>query len=183
MRMKAKTKSSIMLICGALVLVLLTGLVMNLYGVFDERKNNPDNLISIDNLEKTYAAVKTHNNGYGVKYTVEKDGVVKAKGTASGDDTFTVASGLKLEAGKTYTLSAGVDGVSYNSYVLRLHDMNATRGSAEEYIYADLDESFTVANSTHLYNVEIIVKKDVKVNATFYPVLVEGKTAGNFYTK
>ena len=183
MRMRTKTRNSIITVCGLLVLALLTGLVMNLYGVFDGKKANPDNIISIDNNDDSYAAVKTINNGYGVKYTVDKDGSVKAKGTATADDTFVILSGVKLEAGKTYTLSAGVDSVSYNSYALRLHNKNATKGSANEYIYAELDGTFTAANGTDLYDVEIIVKKDVKINTTFRPVLVEGKTAGTFYSK
>ena len=44
--MRRKTKNTLTLICGVLALALLTGLVLNLYGVFKEKKVNPDNLVN-----------------------------------------------------------------------------------------------------------------------------------------
>ena len=44
--MKRKTKNTLTLICGVLALALLTGLVLNLYGAFDKKKVNPNNLIN-----------------------------------------------------------------------------------------------------------------------------------------
>ena len=41
------------------------------------------------------------------------DGTVKASGTATADDVFTVATGIKLTSGKTYTLSCGNNSVGY----------------------------------------------------------------------
>ena len=179
--MRRKTKNTLTLICGVLALALLTGLVLNLYGAFDKKKVNPDNLINGE--ISGYKTADTYNNGYGVKYTVEKNGTVKAFGTATADDVFTVATGIKLTSGKTYTLSCGNNSVGYKSFGLRLHNMNATSGAANEYIYANLDGTFTAANSTDSYNVEVYVMKDAKVFATFRPVLVEGKTAGDFLVK
>lgn len=37
----------------------------------------------------------------------------KASGTATADDVFTVATGIKLTSGKTYTLSCGNNSVGY----------------------------------------------------------------------
>lgn len=179
--MRRKTKNTLMTVCAVLALVLLTGLVLNLYGFFDKKKVNPDNLVNAE--ISGYKTPDTYNNGYGVKYTVEKDGTVKASGTATADDVFTVAEGIKLTAGKTYTFSCGNSSVGYQSYGVRLHNMNASSGAANEYIYADLDGTFTAANSTDSYNVEVYVMKDQKVFATFRPVLVEGKTAGDFLVK
>ena len=107
--MRRKTKNTLTLICGVLALALLTGLVLNLYGAFDKKKVNPDNLINGE--ISGYKTAETYNNGYGVKYTVEKDGTVKAFGTATADDVFTVATGIKLTSGKTYTLSCGNNSV------------------------------------------------------------------------
>ena len=179
--MRRKTKNALTMIVAVLALALLTGLVLNLYGAFDKKKVNPDNLINAD--VSGYKTADTYNNGYGVKYTVEKDGTVKASGTATADDVFTVATGIKLTSGKTYTLSYGNNSVGYQSYGLRLHNMNASSGAANEYIFADLNGTFTAANSTDTYNVEVYVKKDVKIFATFRPVLVEGNTAGDFLVK
>ena len=131
--MRRKTKNTLTLICGVLALALLTGLVLNLYGVFKEKKVNPDNLVNSG--ISGYKDADTYNNGYGVKYTVEKDGTVKAS------------------------------------------------GAANEYIYATPDGTFTASSSTDTYNVEVYVMKDAKVFATFRPVLVEGKTAGDFLVK
>lgn len=109
--MRRKTKNTLALICGVLALALLTGLVLNLYGAFDKKKVNPDNLINGE--ISGYKTADTYNNGYGVKYTVEKNGTVKAFGTATADDVFTVATGIKLTSGKTYTLSCGNNSVGY----------------------------------------------------------------------
>ena len=38
---------------------------------------------------------------------------MKASGTATADDVFTVATGIKLTSGKTYTLSCGNNSVGY----------------------------------------------------------------------
>lgn len=179
--MRRKTKNALTLICGVLALALLTGLVLNLYGVFKEKRVNPDNLVNSG--ISGHKSADTYNNGYGVKYTVEKDGTVKASGTATADDVFTVATGVKLTSGKTYTFSCGNNSVGYESYGVRLHNMNASSGSANEYVFATLDGTFTAANDTDTYNVEIYVKKGVKIFATFRPVLVEGKTAGDFLVK
>lgn len=179
--MRRKTKNTLTLICGVLALALLTGLVLNLYGVFKEKKVNPNNLVNSG--ISGYKVADTYNNGYGVKYTVEEDGTVKASGTATADDVFTVATGIKLTSGKTYTFSCGNNSVGYKSYGVRLHNMNSSSGAANEYIYATLDGTFTASSSTDTYNVEVYVMKDVKVFATFRPVLVEGNTAGDFLVK
>ena len=179
--MRRKTKNALTMIVAVLALALLTGLVLNLYGAFDKKKVNPNNLINGE--ISGYKTAETYNNGYGVKYTVEKNGTVKASGTATADDVFTVATGIKLTSGKTYTLSCGNNSVGYKSFGLRLHNMNATSGAANEYIFANLNGTFTAANSTDIYNVEVFVKKEVRVFATFPPVLVEGKTAGDFLVK
>lgn len=171
-------------ICCILAVALLAGLVLNLYGVFDKKTVNKDNLVNAE-LDG-YVSADTYNNGYGVKYTVSKNGEIRATGTATADDIFTVMEGITLTAGKTYTLSCGNSSVGYKTYGLRLHDTTATSGSANEYVYAELDGTFTIDSSDtdNKFNLEIYVMKDTKVVlATFKPVLVEGNTAGDFLTK
>ena len=53
-----------------LVLVMLTGLVMNLYGVFDPKESNPDNLVGTAVLGEAYLDADSYNTGYGVTVTV-----------------------------------------------------------------------------------------------------------------
>lgn len=166
-----------------LVLVLLTGLVMNLYGVFDEKESNPKNLIGIAAVEEAYLEEDSYNTGYGVTVTVKDTGAVKVSGTATADVIFElIPEGIKLEAGETYTLSAGVKSATYNGYHVRLHNITTTT-DADKYIYADLDGTFTAPNSTDTYVLEVFIGEDTRVNATFYPVLVEGDDAGEFYAE
>lgn len=179
--MRRKTKSRLTTLACVLSLVLLAGLVLNLYGVFKEKVVNPDNLINVK--VSGHVGEGSYNNGYGVKYTVETDGTVKASGTATADDVFTLVTGVKLTEGKTYTLGCGNGSVGYQSYGVRLHNTNASSGSADEYVYADLNGTFTAASSTNVYDVEIYVKKGVSVYATFRPILTEGRAVGDFLVK
>ena len=173
-RITRKTQNTLILVGCVLVLALLTGLVLNLYGAFDAKESNPDNLIGIAAIgEDNYPADAEGNTGYGVKVTVDDLGAVTAKGTATADVVYTIVEGVKLEA-KEYTFTAGVENVSINGFCIRLHNV-----STGDFIYADIDGTFTAEAGT--YNVELYVEDETRVNATFYPVLVEGKAEGDFH--
>ena len=60
--MRRKTKNTLTLICGVLALALLTGLVLNLYGAFDKKKVNPNNLINGE--ISGYKTAEPYNNNY-----------------------------------------------------------------------------------------------------------------------
>ncbi len=182
-RTKSSAKTVALTVVGILAVVLALGLVLNATGVF-AREPNPDNLLNINKVGKgVYAEVKAHNEGLGVTYTVHEDGSVSAKGKATADDSFTVATGIELVAGETYVISCGNDGVGYQTYGLRLRNVTsgASLSEEEKFIYADIKGAFEVPEGKTLYNVEIYVMEGVELNETFYPCLVKGETAGDFY--
>ena len=169
-----KNKNTLMFVGVALALVILCGAVMNLYGAFDKKEANPENLVGIEAIgEDDYPISKEGNTGYGVTIDVNDLGAIKVKGTATGADLVWDVCTVKLAAG-TYTLTAGVDDVSKFGYAVRLDD------GKNGYIYADIDDTFTVSAET-TYTLQVYVAEDTKVNTTFYPVLVEGASEGDFY--
>ena len=180
MRFSKKTKKILSFVGSMLLVVILAGAVMNMTGVF-AKESNPKNLVGVDALGNEYLKEGKYNTGYGVTVKVDDLGAVKVKGTATSNVVVDlIPDGFTLEAGKTYTLSCGNDNVNYKTFGIRLKNTSAT-SDAERYIYANNDGTFTVSSSDDIYKLEIYVNKDVELNETFYPVLVEGSLVGNFY--
>lgn len=177
--MKFFTKRNLRTIAFILILAALTALVLNLYGVFNKRECNPSNLISAKNVED-YISSGSYNTGHGVKYTVKDNGQIKVKGTATDDIQIKIGSGITLTEGKTYTFTCGVNSCGYDTYGLKLikgTDVSTVR-------YAEIDETFEIEEGQGGdYTLYLYVKDDAKVYQTFYPVLVEGASAGSFYQK
>ena len=137
------------------------------------------NLIPFNNkayYNGRYAAGQTYVIN-GVSFTVNDDGSVYAKGTATGNTSFNLFSADSFELGvHTATLSGSPDGSSTTTYMLRLRNTKATSG-----IYDDVGNGVTVNNASITKNtVAIIVVNGATVDATFYPMLEFGTTASEF---
>lgn len=168
-------------------MLLLTIGVAKLYGIGDKKVVNPNNLVSIQKIGVANYAKTTGNTGYGVEVSVDDLGAIKMKGKATADVEYKVCV-VTLTEGKTYTLSSGVSGESYltgsnvseTGYALVLQNL-----ATGNYTYGEIQNNgtFTVPAGSANYELLIIVKKDTDLGLlgkTFKPVLVEGKTAGNF---
>lgn len=122
-----------------------------------------------------YHTTRTEN---GVTFTVNEDGSVIAKGTATADTSFHIRYAtshvLKLTKGKTYTLSGCPTGGSSSSYYLKIEDDTWTQGAG------DYGASKTFTAQYEDYYVRIIVKDGYEINKAFYPMLNEGSEAMPF---
>ena len=172
--MKKKTKNTLFIVGGVVLLAMLMGMVLNLYGVFDPKELNPKNLVSITAIgEEDYGTLQSGKTGHGVTVEVGDLGEIKVRGKATVDLPWVVAEGIELTPGKTYTFTAGVESATVEGYHIRLKN-------GSQVVYADFgSNTFTAEEGT--YTLEIFVAEDTRVNATFYPVLVEGAEAGSFY--
>lgn len=137
------------------------------------------NLIPFNNkayYNGRYAAGQTYVIN-GVSFTINVDGSVYAKGTATGTITFTLFSAGSFETGiHTVNLSGSPDGSSATTYSLRLRNAEATSG-----VYNDYGNGVTVNNtSITKATVAIIVNSGAIIDAIFYPMLEFGKTASEF---
>ena len=137
------------------------------------------NLIPFNNkayYNGRYAAGQTYVIN-GVSFTVNDDGSVYAKGTATGTITFTLFSAGSFESGvHTVTLSGSPNGSSATTYSLRLRNAEAASG-----VYSDYGNGVTINNtSITKATVAIIVNNGAIIDATFYPMLEFGTTASEF---
>lgn len=137
------------------------------------------NLIPFNNkayYNGRYAAGQTYVIN-GVSFTINDDGSVYAKGTATGTITFTLFSAGSFETGvHTVTLSGSPNGSSATTYSLRLRNAEATSG-----VYSDYGNGVTVNNtSITKATVAIIIINGATIDATFYPMLEFGTTASEF---
>lgn len=185
--MRRKTKSRLTTLACILSLVLLAGLVLNLYGVFKEKVVNPDNLLLDEKITWSSQILK-----WGLTYDRNEDGSWHIYGTStkSGGGSYLTLPAFSLEGGKIYSFSSGLQNASLRGVRLQL-------SSSDGHYYLgdiDPDEFFDgetpsnyhfgsfEARSGVTYNVEFICTfEGAVVDVTVYPCLVEGTEAGSFY--
>ena len=129
-----------------------------------------------ETFERSVIAFLNSTGGH-IYIGVNDDGSVYAKGTATGDTSFTLFSAGSFEQGvHTVALSGSPDGSSTTTYMLRLRNAVATSG-----VYDDIGNGVTVNNtSITKVTIAIIVVNGATVDATFYPMLEFGTTASGF---
>ena len=131
---------------------------------------------------------KAYNNGKykagqtyqmnGVNFTINDDGSVALNGTSTAAVVIPLISCTEYKTGiHTVSLSGSPEGASSTTYCLRLEKENLLGAYGAE----DYGNGKTIENAdlTGL-SVSIVVINGVTVNATFYPMLCFGNTAGNF---
>ena len=176
MRLSVNTK----IIIGVLVACLLMGAIGwistgftdftkdGISGKFEPTVNE-DNFFNVECV-----TLKSGNSGDGVTVTVNDDGSVKVKGkNENKTDSLEYTIGtVTLEPG-TYTFTA-LDGASKNGSLVVAVD-------GETEYCADFGENtFTLDSETELV-IKLVIKPDVEINSTVYPVIVEGDEPGDFY--
>lgn len=151
-----------------------------------EIKTNPNTKVCVRGKNLIPFTNNKYNEGYlagntyeinGVNFTVNNDGSVTAKGTATDDAVFPVMVWPSASTGThTVTLSGSPVGASANTYCLRL-----SKGTGATQIYEEYGEGITV-RSVNLSGclIHIVVVSGNTVDATFYPMLEFGNTASEF---
>ena len=134
------------------------------------RKVNPDNLFTAECV-----SLKDTNDGYGVQLTVNDNGSIKMKGTATADKAYVIGK-VKLAEG-TYTVTA-LDGASLGTAYV-----SVKIGSASTEVNADFTpgKQITIAADDTEVTLTLHVVKDAELDATVYPVIVEGTEDGKFF--
>ena len=175
------------LLCVALSVGALTAIARWTDGSYDivtqlRGDRNPDNLLTVENytVEKNKSGDMEGSTKYGVTYKVKDDGriVLSGKNNYNAETDVTVQkvpfASVTLKPG-TYTISG------YEKAQANTLGVYAMVGS-EEYSEAG-QTTFTISQETTVV-IGFYVYNDVNTfGKTLYPVLVEGKTAGEFYTK
>ena len=168
------------IIIGVLCCVLLCGFIGWMTSGFTafDKDSMADRFSPSVNESNFYNAecvtLKSGNSGDGVTVTVNDDGSVKVKGkNENKTDSLEYTIGtVTLEAG-TYTFTA-LDGASKNGSLVVAID-------GETEYCADFGENtFTLDSETELV-IKLVIKPDVEINSTVYPVIVEGDEPGDFY--
>ena len=123
-----------------------------------------------------YKAGQTYEKS-GVNFTINDDGSVYVKGTATESFSFPLFSCGTFSTGvHTVTLSGSPDGASSTTYFLRLRNANASSANYEDYGNGKVIENTSVTGST----IAIIVINGATIDAAFYPMLEFGETASDF---
>lgn len=178
----------VILLCVSLSVGALVGIARWTGGSYDvvsqiRGDRNPKNLLTVEDytVEKDKNGRMEGSTKYGVNFKVKDDGRVVLTGTnknyegSTGAKYQTVAfADVTLKAG-TYTIS-GYEKAGANTLgVYALVNGDEYRG--------DIDGTFTISQETTVA-IGFYIYNDVRTfNTTLYPVLVEGETAGTFYTK
>lgn len=176
-------------LCVALSVGALTAIARWTGGSYDivsqiRGDRNPDNLLTVEDytVEKNKDGKMNGATGYGVEYTVKDDGRVSLSGTNKGFEEagekiqFIPLANVTLKPG-TYTLSGYEKAQIKTLGVYAKVNADIYRGDING------DGTFVVDQETTVV-IGFYVANDVNTfGKVLYPVLVEGKAAGSFYTK
>lgn len=181
---KSTKRNLIVIVVAVLLAVFFTSLIGSLTNGFQDielgKEVNPDNLISCDE-DKIVAYLES---GVAIAYKSDYDvdvtskGVVKVKGenTTESDVNIEIWSSDELVAG-TYTFSCEVDGEFEGEVVIA----KASAGEPVAVSYVPCEDNTIVVNKGESVKVIIVIPAETEVDASFYPVLVEGEEEGSFY--
>ena len=137
----------------------------------------PDNPIEVRTVKGINllpkAATYTEN---GITFTVNPDGSVKARGTATATAFLNIPSneGFTLPAG-TYTLSGTPSGYSGNAY-MRVRNIDTSSYIADD---TGNGATFTLSSAASVFAL-IRIAQGATINDTFYPQIERGTTAHDF---
>ena len=145
---------------------------------------NPDNILNSDAINLVPYIAKD-----GIIYEKNDDGSWHIYGTTTVTNTgvFLNLDHFLLEAGKTYTFTAGMKHDSLKSYYLRI------AGSDGNLYYGDLDPTYASpsswehfgpfeAKSGVTYRLQMcFIYAGATIDEVVYPCLVEGTEPGDFY--
>lgn len=181
-------KGKTLLILVAVVLVCSTLLTFTLTSknvIFFKKAEmilNPDNLIGVNKVNWA----KNISRG-GVTFTMNEDGSWHVYGTATeAFGVYLTLDRFRLEEGKSYMLSSGMERDGLKSYYLCINEgSNLYVGDLEpaygNYMKVDYGP-FTCTDSSLDYSVEFVITyAGAVIDDVIYPCLVEGTQPGSFY--
>ena len=160
---------------GVLILLLVSlvgfGLIINWTNGLQEfdmsRPLNEDNLYSADLLE-----LKSGNPGDGVAFNVNDNGSFKVKGKADANVSYKIAD-ITLDQG-TYTITA-LEGASKGGACVEIDMLGST-------YHADFtDNTIIVVEDDTTITLTLKISEGTEINATIYPVIVEGNEAADYF--
>ena len=132
------------------------------------RKVNPDNLYTAD-----VVTLESSNDGHGVAITVNDDGSIRIKGTAS-QQYVKVIGKVTLDKGE-YTFTA-LENASLNTVYV-----TAVGGSVMTSADFTPNNTFTVSADDTEVTLTLYIEKGAVVDTIVYPVIVSGNESGDFY--
>lgn len=137
------------------------------------------NLIPFTNMKynNKYEAGNTYPIN-GVSFTINYDGSITAKGTATSSAVLPLFTCPELKTGvHTVTLSGSPEGASVSKYCLRLEKENAVGAyGAEDYGNGKIVENVDLFGCS----VSIVVINGATIDATFYPMLCFGAMVSEY---
>lgn len=137
---------------------------------FTEATLNKDNKYSSDNM-----TIKSSNDGNGIIVEAKDNGTVKFKGKNNTDDVMECEIGsVTLDKG-TYTFTA-IKGAAKNTMYASLLNAGSLVCNADF-----TGNTFTVAADATELTIVVYIQSGAEVDATVYPVIVEGEEAGSFF--
>lgn len=181
-----RLKAWLPIVVISLAVVVLLGLTMNLYGVFDRRTKtytvpNPDNLWQ----EQISFAVGMH----GVTLEKMEDGSYHIYGKSTQGFLVNLVDyiGFELKGGQTYTFTSGMKKDSWKTYFAYVYDVDNPDVLYTGDLVFDTDPRYVTgpfeAVEGHRYKIAFRVQyADCVIDDWFYPCLVEGTEPGDFYT-
>lgn len=140
-----------------------------------KKELNEDNLYSADLL-----TIERYNAGTGIVIDTEDDGVIVLDGKLGGENAVDVkVATVELKTG-TYTMTTDAPVGQYTAYMYATADNGSTK-LAFDFGGTKTDGVFEIA-AADTYDIYIHVEPDVEFTHThFYPTIVNGDEAGEFY--
>ena len=116
----------------------------------------------------------------GVQFTINEDGSVYAKGTATAEINFNLTTypHITIESGKSYYLSGSPTSASSTTY--RLMGGCVLENGTNSYIADNTGNGYAVPNTAVNIRVYINVKNGKSIDTTFYPMLEAGTIKTSF---
>ena len=137
------------------------------------------NLIPFTNMKynNKYEAENTYQIS-GVSFTINRDGSITAKGTATASAILPLFTCSEFKTGvHTVTLSGSPAGASVSKYCLRLEKENAIGAyGAEDYGNGKIIENVDLSGCS----VSVVVISGATIDATFYPMLCFGAKVNDY---
>lgn len=139
-----------------------------------KRELNPDNLYTPDCLDEGFVGVV--NTGLGFSADAKDDGSFVLDGKYEGEEEFLYPfASIELEAG-TYTLTSGTETSMYSVY------LTLTGGSSTKcFDFGGINGTVTI-DTAATYELALNIVPGAEFDGKeFYPVIVKGDEAGEFY--
>lgn len=144
-----------------------------------KRDLNPDNLYTADQL--LFETNGKQNTGAGYTIEVNEDGSFVLDGKCSATETVVIELGIvDLEEG-TYTLTSGAATSMYGASLYLVPTTDATEDNVIPFDFGGVNGTIEAIPAGEYYIVLSVAPETELDDVHFYPVIVKGDEAGEFY--